>query len=284
MSPIGKFFLVLNLVLAALFVGVAASLIGTADSYRVKYESAQQECQAQLEAKDQEIGDLSARLTASEAERSRLITENDNLKAEKTALSESLETERQRNAELTERLTGIEAKLGDLESTNRDLAQQLESSQRQVAQLREERDAALDARDAAQSEATQAREEAKIALGKAGDLELQLSRLQANYDECEAKLGQVVALTGFDLESINAQPMMEGVVLSADVVDGEPIVILNLGKQDGVQPGFTFDVYRGGDYKGRIRVETVNDTKSAATLILEGTAPIEAGDHVTTRL
>ena len=60
--------------------------------------------------------------------------------------------------------------------------------------------------------------------------------------------------------------------------------MINLGSQDQVKPGYTFDVYRGATYKGRIYVETVNIHQAAATVQMTGNAPIAAGDAVVTRL
>ena len=73
-------------------------------------------------------------------------------------------------------------------------------------------------------------------------------------------------------------------MLSVDYVDGNAYVVINLGRKDGVQRGYSYDVYNGATYKGRIQVQTVNDSKSAATVSLAGTAQIAAGDRIVTRL
>ena len=284
MSTIGKFFVVLNLALAALFVGVSASLIGSGDSWRKQYEEADSAHATALEAKDKALATSEAEKRQANEERSRLNSENSALKAERLALTENLETESQRNSELTEKLTGIEGKLGDLESTNRDQATQLENLRSTANQMRDERDAALAARDAAQSSATQAQEEAKLAAGKASDLQIQLAQSIKRAEKAETERDVVVKATGVDASMLGNQPMMEGTVLSVDYAANSTYVVIDLGKKDSVQVGYTFDVFNGSTYKGKIRVETVNQSKSGASVTLAGTAPIAAGDRVATRL
>lgn len=284
MSTIGKFFVVLNLVLAGLFVGSAAALIGEADSFRQQFE-AEQTAKNDLQASmDEEVGRLQSLNNQAQSEVARLQGDNSTLNAEKTALTESLETERQQNADLRESLQTIEGKLGDLEGTNRDQANQLDNLRRQYDTVRQERDDALDAREQALATENAAEDSANMANGRASDLELELARALDRAEQAEAQLGTVVALYDVDLASISAQPQMEGSVLSVDYVDGNAYVVINLGRKDGVQRGYSYDVYNGATYKGRIQVQTVNDSKSAATVSLAGTAQIAAGDRIVTRL
>lgn len=284
MSTIGKFFVVLNLVLAGLFVGSSASLIGSADSYRTQLET-EQGLKADLKAKmDEEVGRLTSMNNQAQSEVARLQGDNSSLTAEKTALTESLESERQQNGDLRESLQTIEGKLGDLEGTNRDQANQLDGLRRQYETVRQERDDALSAREQALAAANAAEDSSNMANGRASDLELQLARALDRAEMAEAQLGTVVALYDVDLASISAQPQMEGSVLSVDYVDGTAYVVINLGSNDKVQRGYSYDVYNGSTYKGRIQVQTVNESKSAATVSLAGVAQIASGDRIVTRL
>jgi hypothetical protein len=283
MSTIGKFFVVLNLALAGLFVGSAASLIGKSDSYRVKYENEMQ-AKADMESeKDAVIGELTANLQQSQSERGRLNSDNSDLTADKTALQEELDTERQQNTDLRESLLSMDGRLSDLEGTNGQLNNELSALRRQYETVRSERDDALDSRDSANSTANDAVASANLANGQAEDLRLELAREMERANQAEAQLATVVSLYGIDLNTIGAQPHMEGVVTSVTSANGATYVVINLGKKDKVQPGFTYDVFNGSVYKGRIFVHTVNESKSAATVDMSN-APISEGDRVVTRL
>lgn len=284
MSTIGKFFVVLNLALAALFVGVSASLIGSGESYRKQLEDATTSHTATLAEKDTAYGALNAQFTQMRGERDRLMAENNTLNAEKQALNSSLETASQKNTELTEKLTGIEAQLGNLESTNRDQASQIANLNRTNGTLRDERDAAQTARLAAESRATAAEERARLADGRSGDLENALAAMKRRAETAETERDTVVALTSTDVSAIKNQPVMEGTILSVEYVGKDAYVVIDLGKNEKVQLGYTYDVFNGSTYKGKIRVETVDQSKSAASVMLAGTAPIAVGDRVATRL
>jgi hypothetical protein len=60
-------------------------------------------------------------------------------------------------------------------------------------------------------------------------------------------------------------------------------VVLNKGSKDGVKAGYTFQIYRGQQYKGQVRVQDVQEGMCSA-LILNEKAPIANGDSATTRL
>lgn len=284
MSTIGKFFVVLNLALSALFVGVSASLIGQSSDYRAKWEEEISARETGFAERDGKIAEAQNRLTSAEAEKNRHIQLNSTLQGENSALNESLLTAQQKNEELTQRLQGIEGKLADLEGTNRAQTQRIADLTGQNETLRSERDSALDERDAAKSAAIAAEEAQNSAERSANDLQLALKRETARAEEAESQLGALIEYTGVDPSTINAQPQLEGLVLSTEDANGTTYVVINIGKKDGVKIGYTFDVYNGSAYKGRIKVQTVNESKSAATLEVKGTAGLAAGDRIATRL
>ncbi len=283
MSTIGKFFVVLNLALAGLFVGSAASLISKSDSYRVQLEAKVVEMDALQVEKDETISVMTSNLRQSQEERNNLNHENGQLGANLEAEKGRGLTQKQKNDNLGGQLQSIEGKLNDLTQTNGDLNSELSDLRRQFETVRNERDAALDARDAASSVSTSAVEEANLATGEASDLRLKLARETERANQVEAQLATAVSLYGIDVNTIGAQPAMEGMVTSVAEAGGTTYVVINLGKNDSVQPGFTYDVFDGSTYKGRISVLTVNESKSAATVAMFN-APIAAGDRVVTRL
>jgi hypothetical protein len=283
MSTIGKFFVVLNLALAGLFVGSAASLISKSDSYRVQLEAKAVEMDAMQVEKDETISVMTSNLRQSQEERNNLNHENGQLGANLEAEKGRGLTQKQKNDNLGGQLQSIEGKLNDLTQTNGDLNSELSDLRRQFETVRNERDAALDARDAASSVSTSAVEEANMATGEASDLRLKLARETERANQVEAQLATAVSLYGIDVNTIGAQPAMEGMVTSVAEAGGTTYVVINLGKNDSVQPGFTYDVFDGSTYKGRISVLTVNESKSAATVAMFN-APIAAGDRVVTRL
>jgi myosin heavy subunit len=283
MSTIGKFFIVLNLALAGLFVGSAASLINKSDSYRVQLEAKAAEMDVMKEEKDAKISEMTSSLRQSQEERNNLNHQNGQLGANLDAEKDRGLTHKQKNDNLEGQLQSIEGKLNDLSSTNSELSSELAGLRNQFETVRGERDDALDVRDAAASTAKGAVEEANFATGEASDLRLKLARETERANQTEAQLATAVSLYGIDVTTIGSQPAMEGTVTSVSEAGGSTYVVIDLGRNDSVKPGYTYDVFNGSVYKGRISVLTVNESKSAATVAMYN-APIAAGDRVVTRL
>ena len=283
MSTIGKFFIVLNLALAGLFVGSAASLINKSDSYRVQLEAKASEMNVMQEDKDAKISEMTSNLRLSQEERNNLNHQNGQLGANLDAEKERGLTQKQKNDSLEGQLQSIEGKLNDFGQTNSDLNKSLSALRRQFESVLAERDSALDARATAESTAKSAVEEANSATGDASDLRLELARETERANQTAAQLATAVSLYSIDVTTIGAQPAMEGTVTSVSEAGGATYVVIDLGRNASVRPGYTYDVFNGSVYKGRISVLTVNESKSAATVAMYN-APIAAGDRVVTRL
>ena len=285
MSTIGKFFIVVNLALSAVFVGASASLIGTSQEWRSKAEAAQTELAEATAALEQEKADLTSQISQLNEAIARKDTQLTEKEADVSGLTADLDNERRQNSDMRESLTGIDSRLADLEQTNRTLNNRVTELERDNQSLREERDAALDARDEAVSAQTLAEESARGAEGAASDLRIQLAQASDRAETAETKLSMAARQYNFDLNELGIQPDLEGMVLAASYSEDPAIVQINLGKEQRVRPGFTFDVYRGNTYKGIIRIELVNASVSSATIseARPGTR-IERGDRVVTRL
>ncbi|MSR62441.1 MAG: hypothetical protein EXS08_08350 [Planctomycetes bacterium] len=76
-------------------------------------------------------------------------------------------------------------------------------------------------------------------------------------------------------------PAIDAEVLSVDAA--LRLLVLNKGKSDGVKPGYVFDLYRGVQYKGQVKVVDVQDSMCSASILNEK-KPIEVGDSATTSL
>lgn len=284
MSPIGKLFTVINLVLAALFVGSAAALIQTGQDWRVQHETVSAELTQTKTDMQAEIDRVTSELNQATQQKDQFAAQKEQLDSEKADLEQRLATEEATNADLRERLTGIDGKLGDLESTNRQAQNRIQELGDQATALRSERDEAMDARDEAEAARADAERNATAFERERDELQIALGRANEQVASKEAQLAAVAKKFRVDLNELNDQPELAGRVTAVDGSHGTMVVVINLGKNDGVKPGHTFDVYNGGLYKGKIYVETVNASQSAATIQLAGEGQISAGDAVVTRL
>ena len=75
-------------------------------------------------------------------------------------------------------------------------------------------------------------------------------------------------------------PPIEGVV---EDVDSElRLVVLSVGKNDGVKPGYEFTVYRGDRFIAKVRVTKTYDNLSGARILLPDDAVVQRGDRAMT--
>lgn len=282
MSSIGKIFVVVNLVLSLLVVGAAGALLQTEEDASAKLAAAEQAA-ADAQAELAEVRSQSeASVRQLESQKSQLENDKQDLQVARDNADRDAKGEAADNQQLRDdlsRLSGtLEALQGDLATSqrrNQDLVDANDGLRREAADAKEaQRSAELARRDA---------EEAADAIrGQIDQLDAELTAALEQVQENERML-EVAVASGFDPSAIMAQPQIEATV--ADVDTEYDFVILDKGRADGVQRGFTFDVYRGSDWLGQVRVDNVEESQSVASVIVsDDGATMQRFDQATTRL
>lgn len=285
MSPIGRILIVVNLLLAAAFLGWASQTLQVSQDYKTQLEELEE---ASAAAKQELEGELAAvRAQLDEQRRTAASSRQD-----ADAKGVQIET--------------LQSQLADAEADNDDLRGQIESMKSNLADLARSVDnaseratkAAAEARqaDTARLEAEQAQLEAQAAMREAelraellstelAETSERVVALQLDLATTKNKLGTVAAMTGIDINAIDEAPPLDTSVAAAQM-DLEPgFVSILAGSSDGVQRGTVFDIYRGATYKGQVRVVEVTESACSAVVMtrVEGTT-ITAGDSATTAL
>jgi len=103
------------------------------------------------------------------------------------------------------------------------------------------------------------------------------------HNEVFAELNRRNIEYGHILDSFRAMPAIMAKVVT--VKQASKVVVLNVGKNDGVKKNFTFTVHRGPRFVAKVSVIEVSDDMSVAMIDLDvkGLA-IERGDNAWTRL
>lgn len=280
MSSIGKIFVVVNLVLSLLVVGAAGALLQTEEDAAQKLSDAQ----AAATQAETELADLrsegEAQRRALESQKSQLENDKQDLEvardnADRDAKRETADNQQLRDdlTRLTATMELLQSDLAESASRNTDLVDANDGLRREAADAKDaQRSAELARRDAV--------DEADAIRGQIDALDRDLTAALAQVQEKERML-EVAVASGFDPSAVMAQPQIEAVV--ADVDAEYNFVILDKGRADGVQRGFTFDVYRGSDWLGQVRVDNVEESTSVASVIVSDGA-MKRFDQATTRL
>jgi hypothetical protein len=285
MSPIGRILIVVNLLLAAAFLGWASKTLQVSQNWKDQYETLEDESAATVEDLESQISSVNAQLD----EQRRAAAEASQRADDKAVEAQTLQ------AQLNDAEADNDALRGEIQTMNSrltDLARSVDSATERAAA------AEADAREAvlAREEAEDAQREAELQMRDAQDqvatlqqslaaAEAGAAALAAELAQAENKLGTVAWLTGIDISKIDDVPPLDKVVIAAKMELEPGFVSIDAGSRDGVQRGTVFDIYRGATYKGQVRVVEVSEGACSAvvTTLVDGTQ-IMTGDNATTTL
>ena len=286
MSPIGRIFIVLNLVLSAVFLGFASNNLASSQDFKGQFEDKRDEHDQYRETTEGEIGELNAKIASLESSGSSLREQRDGFEAERNRLKTDYETERNRNNALNADVSAIKETLANYDETNRQNVQRLEQANSAVAEATSAKRDAEDAREAA-SDAQRAAEEQLGAASKSiVDLEIERETLRKANANLDAQIQTLADATGTHIGDLMPMPLIDGAVLQVvEFGDNMSLIAINKGEEHGVKRGFTFEIHRGSQYKGQARVENVQAGMCSAIVVrtVDGQV-IGQGDLASTRL
>ncbi|MFT7667396.1 MAG: myosin heavy subunit [Planctomycetota bacterium] len=285
MSPIGRIFIVLNLILAAAFLSFAAHNVATSHDFKAQLTDETTAHAATKADLDAQVGQLRADLDTKSTEADTFRSDLDDSKAEverKTADNTDLERQVREANQVNERTAGA---ISDIQGT---LGQIETAKDEAVSARREAENERDDALSSAQDATTRSEELEASNSGlekRITDLQVELVAASANSDQLETQLATLVDVTGVSYKDIAVQEQIDASVLQVlyDVKPG--ILSLNKGSKDGVLRGYTFEIYDGINYKGQARVENVREDMCTLLILrTEQGQTIKAGDKASTRL
>jgi len=285
MSPIGRIFIVLNLVLSAFFLGWASTALATTEDWKGKHAEAEQAMAEAVAAKDAEISDLTiAKNDASEGQR-KFREERDQIQTLADNLQGQLDGEKRRNDGMQGEISKIQASLGDFNTTIATLSGDKDRAVQRANDAENARDDAVQSQQDAEMAKRDAEEALVAANTSIGDLRVATTSLEDQVSSLNTRLMVLAEVTGTNIDDIMVQPQIEGAVLDVRYDLSPGLVMLNVGSDNEVQRGFTFEIYRGSTYKGRVRVENVQGKYCSAVIIdAKAGTTIAQGDRAATNL
>jgi hypothetical protein len=280
MSTVAKVFVVLNFLLAAVFLGSAASILGHSDNWKrrfddesAKYKAEISRLQASVNEKQTQNEQLSRDKTVSDQERTKARQEADTLKTQNDSLRNSYDQ--------------LNAALATATRTAQVATASLQNSSGLVAELQKERQELI-------NNLNKANEEKLAAFRMQSQLEENLAAIQTSSKSAEEKLSataEALRQANFELEAWRVsqpgggpgtvQPAQRGKVLVADA--GANIIVISIGSEDGVKIGYRYTISRGNQFVATVEVTNVQAKQAAAKVILPGrVGPARAGDDIMT--
>jgi len=285
MSSIGRIFVILNLVLAAAFLGYASTSLAKGSEWKKKYEAESTGHAATKAALDADKSKLLADLNSEKAQKEQYLAQFETAKNESLRNSEDLESAKRNNAELSARLASIDATLAGYNQTIAAMNATKDAAVAQSAELSKALDAAQRERDQAVTTQRDAADTSSAAQVQIAQLERDLKAAKSEASRKDSELQQLIAMTGVDRNAISAAPPIEARVLQVKFDPKPGLVALNVGSEQGVTRGMTFQIYSGNVWKGQVRVESVQASMSSALITdMSSGQTIAQGDSAATIL
>lgn len=285
MSTIAKIFTVLNVILAAAFLGWAANAVQLNNQYMQDLAAEKTAHAATKELLGKDKSELAAKLSEANDARTRLAQAVEDAKNE----NKRVDDENKANASKLETMEADYKKIaGTLEGLQADSKAAHEAQLKaQAAQHDAETKAAAAATAQLAAEAKASELEGKLvdANAEIANKEKALASAEKEREKVKTELATVVQVTGYKLSDIQAMPLIEGKILAIEMGVEPGLVSINRGESAGVKRGFTFEIFDGATYKGQARVEYVYGDMCSAVLVrkVKGET-IRQGDGAATHL
>ncbi|MCB9890554.1 MAG: hypothetical protein H6832_08400 [Planctomycetes bacterium] len=284
MSPIGRLFIILNLVLAAAFIGFAGFYLKNQTSYKTKLEEKIVAAEAEKKNLEEQIVALNGQVQNYSTD----LTTKSSLLATSQTTIKSLEEADTDNKSKLQRLT---QKLESIDASSAQIASKLEDQSTRIETLTKEWVAANEAKMQAVSSQNSLQDqlnavEASLTKEKqrTESLIADLNEMTATKQDLEMQIAVIQKAIPNVADIIKgAQPAIDGTIM--DVNNALQSVTISLGENSGVTPGMSFSIHDGTSYKGEVRVVEVSDNLAFARV--ENAVPsksISKGDKATTRL
>ena len=282
MSALAKVFIVLNFVLSIVFLASAGVLLAKTDEWRAKYEAEKTTHDSDVRTLQTERKDLQTNLTSVTSDKDGLKRDLGDAQNVRDKYKDDLSSEQKISVDLRKSVDETAQTLKTIQATLASAQEQITGFQKGKEEAEAKMREAVDKQRVAEAEVTRLKSEGDDKSGQIESLGKQIAALTEDKDKLTTVL-EMAREKGFDLASLMAMPAINGKVVEVDPTVG--VVVVSVGAQAEVKKGYTFQVYRGGDYIGEVIIDAVYPDLSAASVVkLRPGMEIKKLDDVTTRL
>lgn len=282
MSLFAKIMVVVNLILAVVFLAAAGTLLGAAEDYKKKYEDQLRDRTAEKVALDLQITERQAQKDALQRNVAELQTQKAAVVGQLGQLTSSNDATNDANRQLRASYEKLASAQTDLQSRLADLNKQLDTKTSELATSEASRKEG-DSKNRAQADEiarlTQDKDTAEKSLAAN---EASMKSLTDQLDESRTTVERYTKEKGALTGSVSMKDV-KGVVQAVD--NKVDIYVISVGSKDLVAPGYEFTIYRGNEYISTIVIDKVFPNYSSGTT-KRGTKKrdVQAGDEAATRL
>ncbi len=285
MSALGKVFTIIVFLAACVALGVQSTLYMQTRDYRMAYDMLEKKLQAISRQDTEQILALRTQVDQRDEE---IQANREVLRSLKQSLQDLGKSYEETARELTQR----SAEFGILLESHRTISERLGEKEIQIDNLQANLKQAKDQRDEAYSDKETAEQHLAVLVSRTAMFEEDNSSLKVLVAELQESLSSSewtldLLREKYDISLLIADlpaPPIDAKVVYISNETSPPICTLSVGEQDGVRAGYTFTVYRGQEFVGRVIVEqALADVAHCRVLFTKDGSQVSVSDSATTR-
>lgn len=286
MSPLAKVFTIINIVLSLAFFGSTASLFATRVNWRQKALEFKEEADKELARLQDLYSKQGGRLLELDKQFATLNTNYNTVSTEKANLQTNLTAKEGDLASANVRIDSEVKRNTQLLGTKQDLEKQISELNNRLDTTRKDAEEAKQSQEKALAEMTRFRLDLDKLNAEHSKGLIELTEVQEKLSTAELQLG-VVAKAGIQVEPLltGIAPPINAVIQAVKPQD--KLVVLSVGRDQKVQEGFKFTVYRNDKFIGKVQVIKVYEDLCGARVLFtanENKEKIQVGDKAATQL
>ena len=280
MSPIGRVFIVLNLLLSGAFLWFSGVYLQSATDWKSRFDARDSEFNTSQSQWNAEKDTLTSDINRVQS----------NLQGE-TARANRLENDvKEKNDEIQRQealLANVQAQLQKLETSYSTVAGAIENAVAEAKDARQdwskadqEKTAALREKEVAEASLGQAQQKIQALEGQLAETKGQVAQLERSVKEKDVLIS--IANTRYPGVFQGAQPPLEGRVAEVSSTgDMLTIDITNNPEKAEIKRGYSLAIYEGSNYKGDAIITDVHENYVFARMTKVRT-PVQRGDSAST--
>jgi hypothetical protein len=281
MSPIGRVFIVLNVILAGAFVGFSGSFLQRQHAYKTLWEAEKVQHDSDNKANASKITKAETDYATASAEKAKVEQERNQITQEKDDKVNEIKQQAARlasyDADLKKLMSAAEASAVVIQTA----MEKADKAFKQATDDEKTRDDAVRAKDTAEAENRKLKGDIAELNGKVTDKDLAIAGLTKDKSELQL-LVDVATARGFN--KLDAVPALAGTVSN---VSGRLVTLSITSNPTSaeVKKGYMFALWDASGYKGEARVTDYDAGAKAAFCTLEIVkGEVKLGDSASTKL
>lgn len=281
MSTIGRVFVVLNLILAAVFVGFAGTFLQRQHNWKQEYEKNKETSETTIRERDVTIADMTQKLASLNNAKELSQVNLDQAKRELAQAQDEIKRLEDSKASLEADVKRINSVMTAMQEQTKSAFDRATETFNMAVADQKTRDEAVRAKDVAVAENRDLKNKVAELEETITNKDVQIATLNKDISE-KGLLLDVAFAKGFTPQM--AVPALAGTVTA---VTGRlcTISVTDNPTDAEIKPGYEFAIYDASGYKGEARVTQVDaDRKAAFCTLTVQNGTVREGDKASTQL